>query len=54
MGEDVKKTWHEKFFSEAELKDRIRQAYTSGAIPDDYRMFGPEVWDFINPFDSPV
>jgi DNA-binding transcriptional MerR regulator len=110
MGEDVKKTWHEKFFTEAELKQfqevgkeytpekmaayqrrwaelidevkrnldadptgkvaqslakrwkdlldeaygghpqlkaRIRQAYTSGAIPDDHRMFGEEVWAFI-------
>jgi DNA-binding transcriptional MerR regulator len=110
MGEDVKKTWHEKFFTEAELmefqevgkkytpemmkayqdrwaalieevkknlkadpaseiaqslakrwkelldeaygshpelKARIGQAYTSGAVPDDYRMFGPEVLDFI-------
>ena len=111
MGEDVKKTWHEKFFTEAELKEfkevgkkytpemlkayqdrwaalieevksnlkadpasgiaqslakrwkelldeaygdhpqlkaRIGEAYTAGAVPDDYRMFGPEVWDFIN------
>ena len=110
MGEDVKKTWHEKFFTEAELKDfqevgkkytpemlaayqrrwadlidevkmnlkadpagpvaqslakrwknlldeaygghpqlkaRIGDAYTAGAIPRDNRMFGPEVWDFI-------
>jgi DNA-binding transcriptional MerR regulator len=110
MGEDVKKTWHEKFFTEAELKEfqevgkkytpemvkayqdrwaaliaevkqnlkadpasdiaqslakrwkelldeaygdhpelkaRIGEAYRSGAVPDDYRMFGPEVWDFI-------
>jgi hypothetical protein len=110
MGEDVKKTWHEKFFTEAELKEfqevgkkytpemaaayqhrwaelieevkqnltadpasetaqslakrwkalldeaygghpelktRIGQAYTAGAVPDDYRMFGPEIWDFI-------
>lgn len=110
MGEDVKKTWHEKFFTEAELKEfqevgkkytpemveayqrrwaeliaevkqnltadpasetaqslakrwmdlfneayggrpelkaRISEAYTAGAVPDDYRMFGPEVWDFI-------
>jgi DNA-binding transcriptional MerR regulator len=110
MGEDVKKTWHEKFFTEAELKEfqevgkkytpemvkayqdgwaaiidevkqnlkadpasdiaqslakrwkelldeaygdhpqlkaRIGEAYTAGAVPDDYRMFGPEVWDFI-------
>ncbi|MGZ4886942.1 MAG: MerR family transcriptional regulator [Candidatus Aminicenantales bacterium] len=110
MGEDVKKTWHEKFFTEAELKEfqevgktytpemikayqdrwaalieevkrnlkadpagdiaqslakrwkelldeaygdhpqlkaRIGEAYTAGAIPDDYRMFGSEVWDFI-------
>jgi hypothetical protein len=110
MGEDVKKTWHEKFFTEAELKEfqevgkkytpemvetyqrrwaalieevrnnleddpasdiaqslakrwkdlldeaygdhpelkaRIGQAYTAGAVPADYRIFGPEVWDFI-------
>jgi DNA-binding transcriptional MerR regulator len=110
MGEDVKKTWHEKFFTEAELKEfqevgkkytpemmadyqrrwaelieevkknlkadpasevarslakrwmdllneaygdhpqlkaRIKQAYNAGAIPDDYRMFGPAVWEFI-------
>ena len=110
MGEDVKKTWHEKFFTEAELKEfrevgkkytpemeaayrrswaelieevkknlkadpasetaqslakkwtdllneaygshpelkaRIGEAYASGAVPDGYRMFGPEVLDFI-------
>ncbi len=110
MGEDVKKDWHEKFFSEAELKEfqevgkkytpvmaaayqhrwaelieevkqnikadpasekaqdlgkrwkdllneaygdrpelkaRIGQAYTAGAVPDDYRMFGADVWEFI-------
>ncbi len=110
MGEDVKKDWHEKFFTEAELKEfqevgkkytpemaeayqrrwkelidevkknltadpasetaqslakrwtalldeayggrpelkaRIGEAYASGAVPDDYRMFGPDVWDFI-------
>lgn len=110
MGEDVKKTWHEKFFTEAELKEfqevgkkytpemmeayqrrwaelidevkqnlkaepasekaqdlakrwmdlfneaygehpelkaQISRAYTSGAIPEDYRMFGREVWEFI-------
>jgi hypothetical protein len=110
MGEDVKTDWHEKFFTEAELKEfqevgkkytpgmaaaymrrwaelidevkqniktdpasekaqdlakrwtalldeayggrpelkaRIGEAYASGAVPDDYRMFGPEVWDFI-------
>jgi len=110
MGEDVKKTWHEKFFTEAELKEfqevgknytpemmeayqrrwavlieeikknlaadpagevaqslakrwkdlldeaygghpqlkaRIGQAYAAGVVPADYKMFGPEVWDFI-------
>ena len=110
MGEDVKKTWHEKFFTEGELKEfqevgkkytpemaaayqrrwaelieevkknldadpagevaqalgkrwkdllneaygdrpqlkaRIGEAYAQGAVPEDYRMFGPEVWDFI-------
>jgi DNA-binding transcriptional MerR regulator len=110
MGEDIKKDWHEKFYTEAELKEfaevgkkytpemveayqrrwaelidevkqnikvdpssekaqdlakkwtdllneaygdrpelkaRIGEAYTAGAVPDDYRMFGPDVWDFI-------
>lgn len=110
MGEDVKKGWHEKYFSEAdlkkfqeigkkytpeemlayqdrwtaliaevkgslkldpagekaqdlgrrwkalldeayggypELKAKIGQAYTEGAIPKDQNMIPPEVWDFI-------
>jgi DNA-binding transcriptional MerR regulator len=110
MGEDVKKAWHEKFFTEEELKrfqelgkkhtpedmvayqDRwaaliaevkaslgldpasdkaqdlgrrwtalldevyggqpalkaqIAKAYHSGAIPKEYNMIAPEVWDFI-------
>jgi DNA-binding transcriptional MerR regulator len=110
MGEDVKKGWHEKFFSEAdikefaevgknyspeamiayqnrwtalieevkknigldpasekaqdlgrrwtalldeaygghpELKTKIAQAYKSGAIPKEYNVIAPEVWDFI-------
>jgi len=110
MGEDVKKGWHEKYFSEAdlkkfqeigkkytpeemlayqdrwtaliaevkgslkldpagekaqdlgrrwkalldeayggypELKAKIGQAYTEGAIPKDQNMITPEVWDFI-------
>jgi hypothetical protein len=110
MGEDVKKGWHEKFFTEAELKEfqevgkkytpkmmtayqnrwtalieevkaniglapesdkaqdlgrrwkalldegygdhpqlkaRIGEAYKAGAVPQEYRFFGPEVLDFI-------
>lgn len=110
MGEDIKKAWHEKFFSEAELKEfaevgkkyppeamaeyqrrwaelmdevkrnlaldpasdkaqdlgrrwkslldeaygghpqlkaRIGEAYTAGAIPKEHNMIGPEVWAFI-------
>lgn len=110
MGEDVKKAWHEKFFSEAdlkkfaevgknyspeamtayqnrwaalidevkknagldpasekaqdlgrrwtallnevyggqpELKTKIAQAYSAGAIPKENNMIAPEVWDFI-------
>jgi len=110
MGEDIKKAWHERFFTEEELKEfqeigkkytpetmaeyqrrwtglieevkrnldadpagdlarslakrwkglleegfgghpglaaKIGQAYTEGAMPRDPRMFGPEVWDFI-------
>ena len=110
MGEDVKKDWHAKFFTEAELKEfqevgkkytpemaeayqrkwaeiidevkrsltldpasdkaqdlgrrwkalldeaygehprlkaRIGEAYAAGAVPQEYRFFGPEVLDFI-------
>ena len=110
MGEDVKKSWQEKFFSEAdlkefaeigkkytpeamaayqkrwaalidevkanlgldpasekaqdlgrrwtalldegygghpELKSKIAKAYSSGAVPKEYDMIAPEVWDFI-------
>jgi DNA-binding transcriptional MerR regulator len=115
MGEDVKKAWHEKFFSEAELKEfaevgkkyppeamadyqkrwaelidevkrnlaldpasdkaqdlgrrwkslldeayggnpqlkaRIGEAYTAGAIPKEHNMIGPEVWAFIKKVHS--
>ncbi len=110
MGEDVKKTWHEKFFTKTELdefqevgtrytpetmkayqerwtalieevkrnldadpagpvaqslakrwaellseaygdhpqlKARIGEAYTKGAVAPEHRPFGPEVWEFI-------
>jgi len=110
MGEDVKKGWHEKFFSEDErkkfqelgkkytpedmaayqnrwtaliaevkanlgldpaseraqdlgrrwtalldevyggqpaLKAQIAKAYSAGAVPKEYNMIAPEVWDFI-------
>jgi DNA-binding transcriptional MerR regulator len=110
MGEDVKKGWHEKFFTETELREfqeigkkytpemmtayqsrwtalieevkanlglapesdkaqdlgrrwkalldegygdhpglkaRIGEAYKAGAVPQEYRFFGPEVLDFI-------
>jgi DNA-binding transcriptional MerR regulator len=110
MGEDVKKAWHEKFFTEEELKKfqelgkkytpedmaayqnrwaamiaevksnlgldpasdkaqdlgrrwtallnevyggqpalktQIAKAYNAGAIPKEYNMIAPEVWDFI-------
>jgi len=110
MGEDVKKAWHEKFFTEEELKKfkelgkkytpedmaayqnrwgtliaevkanlgldpagdkaqdlgrrwtalldevyggqpalkaQIAKAYSAGAIPKEYNMIAPEVWDFI-------
>lgn len=38
---------NEAYGDHPQLKARIKQAYNAGAIPDDYRMFGPEVWDFI-------
>jgi hypothetical protein len=101
MSKDVKKGWHEEFYSEAELKmfadvgkgiapeamsayqnrwaalieevrqnlgidpvsekaqdlgrrwtellkARIAKAYSARAIPKEYNMIAPEVWDFVN------
>lgn len=110
MGEDVKKAWHEKFYTEEELKEfrelgkkctpemmadyqrrwaelidevkrnlgldpasdkaqdlgrrwtalldevygghpelksKIAKAYKAGAVPREYNMIAPEVWDFV-------
>ena len=38
---------NEAYGGRPELKARIGEAYSSGAVPNDYRMFGPEVLDFI-------
>ena len=38
---------NEAYGGRPELKARIGEAYASGAVPNDYRMFGPEVLDFI-------
>jgi DNA-binding transcriptional MerR regulator len=37
----------EAYGGHPELKVKIGKAYAAGAIPEDHRMFGPEVWDFI-------
>jgi hypothetical protein len=51
IAQSLAKRWKdlldEAYGSHPELKARIGQAYTAGAVPNDYRMFGPEVWDFI-------
>jgi hypothetical protein len=31
-----------------ELKARIAKAYSARAIPKEYNMIAPEVWDFVN------
>ena len=47
LGKRWKDLLNEAYGDRPELKARIGQAYTAGAVPDDYRMFGPDVWDFI-------
>jgi DNA-binding transcriptional MerR regulator len=51
IAQSLAKRWKdlldEAYGSHPELKARIGQAYSAGAVPNDYRMFGPEVWDFI-------
>jgi hypothetical protein len=49
--QDLGKRWAE-LFNEAygghpELTPKIAAAYSSGAIPREYDMIGPEVWGFI-------
>ncbi len=51
IAQSLAKRWanlfNEAYGNKPQLKTRIREAYTSGAVPQDYRMFGPEVMDFI-------
>jgi len=47
LGRRWKALLNEAYGDHPQLKARIGEAYTAGAVPQDYRMFGPEVWGFI-------
>ena len=49
--QDLGKRWtdlfNEVYGGQPELKAQIAKAYSAGAIPKEYNMIAPEVWDFI-------
>ncbi len=49
--QDLGRRWsglfNEAYGGHPELKPKIAEAYSSGAIPKEYDMIGPEVWAFI-------
>jgi DNA-binding transcriptional MerR regulator len=47
LGRRWKELLNEAYGGYPELKAKIGQAYTEGAIPKDQNMIAPEVWDFI-------
>ena len=52
VGKDLARRWQalsdEAYAGHPSLKKRIREAYGSGAVPAEYRMIGPEIWEFIS------
>jgi DNA-binding transcriptional MerR regulator len=56
VGQDLARRW-QALFDEAyggrpNLRKRIGEAYSRGAVPDEYQMIGPEVWEFISKASS--
>ncbi len=51
VGQALAKRWsallNEAYGNHSELKARIGEAYTAGAVPAEHMPFGPEVWGFI-------
>ena len=47
LGERWTGLFNEAYGGHPELKPKIAAAYSSGAIPKEYDMIGPEVWAFI-------
>jgi hypothetical protein len=49
--QDIGRRWtallDESYGGRPELKTKIAQAYSAGAIPQEHNMIPPEVWDFI-------
>jgi DNA-binding transcriptional MerR regulator len=56
VGQDLARRW-QALFDEAyggrpNLRKRIGEAYRSGAVPAEYQMISPEVWEFISKASS--
>ncbi len=56
VGQDLARRW-KALFDEAygghpNLRKRIGEAYRSGAVPAEYQMISPEVWEFIGKASS--
>jgi DNA-binding transcriptional MerR regulator len=51
LAQDLARRWQtlldEGYGAHPDLKKRIGEAYKGGAVPAEYRTFGPEVWNFI-------
>jgi DNA-binding transcriptional MerR regulator len=51
VGQDLARRWKalfdEAYGSHPKLKERIGKAYSSGAVPAEYRIISPEIWEFI-------
>ncbi len=49
--QDLGRRWtallDEVYGGKPELKTQIAKAYSAGAVPKEYNMIAPEVWDFI-------
>jgi hypothetical protein len=51
VGQDLARRWRalfeEAYGGHPKLARRIGEAYRQGAVPEEYRIISPEVWEFI-------
>ena len=56
IGQDLARRWQslfdEAYAGHSNLKKRIGKAYSSGAVPAEYHMISPEIWEFIGKASS--
>jgi DNA-binding transcriptional MerR regulator len=56
VGQDLARRWQalfdEAYGAHPNLRKRIGEAYSSGAVPAEYQMISPEVWEFIGKASS--